>query len=112
MINGPKITLILERFSDVSDGGGGLTRTWAQIRHVNGVLTYAQAREEPSVGRETSRSTHQFWCRYMTGNFIITERDRFRRIGKQDATRTYDIIYVDPILQQRRWLKIDLLEII
>ncbi len=111
MINAPKITLILERFSDVSDGGAGRTRVWSQIRKCRGVMTYGRATERDSVGREVVKSTHQFWCPYLTGNLEITEIDRFRRIGKMNATRFYDIIYVDPLLDQRRWLKIDLLEV-
>lgn len=111
MINAKKITLILERYSEVSDGGGGLTKTWSQVRHIRGVMTYGRGTERVNVGRETVESSHQFWCPYFYGKFIITEKDRFRRIGKMDATRFYDILYVDPILDQRRWLKIDLLEI-
>ena len=111
MINGPKITLIVERYTDVSDGGGGSTRTWSQVRHIKGVLTYGRAFENTNVDRYTVRSTHQFWCVYLSGGFEITEKDRLRRIGKMGGTRYYDIVYVDPILEQKRWLKIDLLEI-
>jgi len=109
MINAPKITLILERYTDTSDGGGGQTRAWQSLRYVKGALTYARSFESVSVDREVVRSTHQFWCLPLNG-IEITEKDRFRRLGTQGGTRVYDVIYVDNVLEMNRWLKIDLLE--
>ena len=110
MINAPKITLILERYTSTSDGGGGQVQAWRSLRYIKGVLTYGRAFENVSVDREVVRATHQFWCLYEKG-LDIAEKDRFRRLGTQGGTRVYDIVYVDPILEINRWLKIDLMEI-
>jgi len=110
MIKGPKIELWLERYSDVSDGGGGLTRTWESIRKVKGILTFGRAFESVTTDKETVKVTYQFWAEKQAA-LDITERDRFFMPPLYtDSYRYFDILFVDNILEDRRWLKIDLQE--
>jgi len=110
MINAPKIKMILERSTEASDGGGGFTKTWTQLRVIKGTLTFGRGEERQKSGSEKVTSTHQFWAQKLSADFIITEKDRLKYIFK-GGFHIYDIVYVDPILEAGRWLKIDLLRI-
>ena len=107
MIRGPKIELLLERYTDTSDDGGGQTRVYQTIRKLKGVLTFLRASETVRIiDKETVFASHQFWCPHQP-DIEITEKDRLYRPG---TTRYYDIIMVDDVLEKGKLLKIDLQE--
>lgn len=109
MIRGPKIELILERYTDANDGGGGQTRTWESIKKIKGTMVYIHGIESSIRGdREAVRASHMFFCNYIP-NMNITVKDRFVRIG---YTNIYDIVYVDDMLGQKKWLKIEILKVV
>lgn len=109
MIRGPKTELILERYTDADDGGGGQTRTWEGVKRLKGVMVYIHGIESKVRGdREAVRASHMFFCPYVP-NLNITEKDRFMKVG---YTNIWDIVYVDNMLEQNKWLKIEILKVV
>jgi len=106
MIRGPKIKLTLERYTTVSDGGGGLTKSWSRVADIRGVLTFIWADERVRADRETLQNRYHFWMTYKDG-YDITTKDEFSKYG---SSFRYRIIYVDNILEKDKLLKIDLVQ--
>lgn len=107
MMRGPKIELILERYSTSSDGGGGLTKIWTQVRKISGMLTFVNPDERIRADKETTHIRYQFWCHYIKGLNIST-KDEFSKIG---TSYRFRIVAVDDVLEQSKLWKIDLLQV-
>ncbi len=108
MIRGPKIELVLQRYTLTADGGASSSKSWTAMRKIKGSLTFIKGVRRPRDDKESTHATHQFWCSYPKG-LNITEKDELSRIGN---TQRFRILYSDDILEQKRMLKIDLLRII
>ena len=102
---GPKTTLILQRYTLVSDGMGGSTLTYQGRRKVKGVLYPLHGNERFITGKTEVYRTHKFLMDYPIG-ITITPIDKFAL-----GARKFDIkVVVDP-LETHRNLEIDLLEV-
>ena len=106
-MRGPKVELVLQRYTLTSDGGGGQTKSWAAKRKIRGVLTFVGADERVAADKETLQNRYQFWCHVPKG-LNITTKDEFSRVG---STHRYRIIFSDDILEKGEMLKIDLIQI-
>ncbi len=102
---GPKTQLVLQKYTEVSDGMGGYTVVYQSKRKMKGVLTSLTGNERMITGKEEVFRTHKFMVDYPLG-LTITEKDKFVL-----GIRTFDIqVVVNPV-EQDRHLEIDLLEI-
>ena len=77
MVIGAKTTMTLERYSDVADSFGGMTRTWAGKRYLRGVFQATRGDENPRANKPTVVSTHKFYIDTPIG-ITITEKDRLK----------------------------------
>ena len=105
-MRGPKITMSLMRYTAVTDSGGGLTKTWTEVKKIRGVLTFIWADERVRADRETLHNRYHFWCTYRDG-YDITSKDEFERVG---TSFRYRVVYADNVLEKNRVLKIDLVQ--
>lgn len=106
-MRGPKTELVLQRYTTISDGGGGQTKTWTAKRKIKGVLAFIGVDERVRADKETQQTRFHFWCHSPKGLYITT-KDEFSRTG---TTFRYRIIYSDDILERNHLLKIDLIQI-
>ena len=105
MVPGPKTELVLQRYTEVSDGQGGSTLTYQGRRNVKGVLLSLSGREQFVTGRTEVFRTHKFIIDYPIG-ITITAKDKFTL-----GARKFDIqVVVDPA-ETHRFLEIELLEV-
>jgi len=102
---GAKTQLVLQQYTEVSDGMGGVTETWQAKRKIKGVLTPLLGNERMITGKEEVFADYRFTMDYPLG-LTITEKDRF--ILK---ARKFEIILVVNPAQQDIHLEIKLLEI-
>lgn len=107
-VRGPKKTVVFERYTLTSDGGGGSTKTWTVLGEAKGVFTAIKGDTYSRVGREVVHVTHQFWCHYY-GEIDFQEKDEC--YIKYVSSQRYRVIYVDDILEKNNIMKIDLLKI-
>ena len=107
MMRGPKVELVLQRYTLTSDGGGGQTKTWTAIRKINGVLTFIYGDKREREDKETLYMTHQFWFSYLKG-LVITEKDELSEIGNEHR---YRVLFSDDILLMKHIVKVNLLQI-
>lgn len=106
-MRGPKVELVLQRYTSSSDDGGGIIKSWTSMRKIKGVLAFIGADERERASKETLQLRYHFWCNKPKG-LDITTKDEFSRVGSRFR---YRIIYVDDILEKGITLKIDLIQI-
>lgn len=104
-MTGPQTKLTLQSVTETSDGLGGVTESWQNVRIVSGVFVSNRGNETLSIGNKTVFATHFFFCDY-SKSVTITEKNRFIL-----GTRTFDILFVDDIGNQNIDLKIYLDEV-
>ncbi len=102
---GPKTTMSLQQYTEVSDGQGGFTFTYQAKRKIKGVLTPLLGNERMITGKEDVFADYMFAIDFPIG-LTITEKDRF--ILK---ARKFDIVLVSDPAMVHRHLEIKLLEI-
>ena len=97
---GKKVTLILQRVTEThnSDGMGGLSEAWQDIKKFKGFLETYWGREELNRGRQTVNASHIIRCNYFKS---ISANDRIRYGG-----RLFDIVNVENCGEQGIYLKI------
>jgi len=96
-MRGPKTKLVLKRYTDVADGKGGYTRTWAEVGNLTGVLYTLSGNERFQALRKAVINTHRFYTDYRP-DLAATEKDIFVL-----GTTTYEVTGAgnDPMNQQR-----------
>lgn len=102
---GPKIEMVLQKKTSVSDNIGGFTEVWQSKKKIKGVLVPLKGSERMVTRKTEVFATHKFFCDYPKG-VTITEKDRFTF-----GARTFDIKYIGDPAEQHRHLEIELLEI-
>ena len=107
MIQGPKVTLVLQKYTESRDSGGAIVKTWTAMRKIKGVLACTRGAEYNIADRETLHSKWQFWCNWPRG-LDISEKDEFSRVGTKYR---YRIVFTDNILEMNSIAKIDLIQI-
>lgn len=92
----------LERPVQTRNDSGGMTTEWTTVAHAFMGLRPLTSDEASRTGRLESRTTHlgQTWQ-----PFVATAADRI-----QLGDRTFEILAVRKINEQRRWVELDLLE--
>jgi len=104
-ILGKKTILELRRKTEVSDGLGGFTTSWASLRNITGVLSTIRGAERVAADKITVIADYYFYIDYPIG-VTITEEDIFVK-----GTTEYKIIYINNIgANQNRRLQITLKE--
>ena len=102
---GKKTEMELRRKTEVSDGMGGITTSWAGLRKIKGVLSTIRGDERLSSDKLTVISSHNFFIDFPIGE-TITAKDIFIK-----GTTTYKIIYINNMgNMQGKKLKITLKE--
>ena len=102
---GAKTTMELRRKTEVSDGMGGITTSWAGLRKIKGVLSTIRGDERLSSDKLTVIASHNFFIDFPIGE-TITAKDIFIK-----GTTTYKIIYINNMgANQNKKLKITLKE--
>ena len=95
----------LRRKTEVSDGMGGITTSWAGLRKIKGVLSTIRGDERLSSDKLTVISSHNFFIDFPIGE-TITSKDIFIK-----GTTTYKIIYINNMgNMQEKKLRITLKE--
>lgn len=105
MVFGPKTELTLQKYTEVSNGMGGHTKTWQARRKMKGVLISLRGNERFITGKTEVFRTHKFVMDDPIG-ITITEIDKFTL-----GARKFDIQVVVDAAEQHRHLEIDLLEV-
>lgn len=76
LLTGPRVIVILQRRTRVSDGRGGSTDIWNDLLEFKAVLTpYRMSTEKIAYNKETMEYDHVLYCK--TPNENITHYDRF-----------------------------------
>jgi len=102
---GKKTEMELRRKTEVSDGMGGITTSWAGLRKIKGVLSTIRGDERLSSDKLTVISSHNFFIDFPIGE-TITSKDIFIK-----GTTTYKIIYINNMgNMQEKKLRITLKE--
>jgi head-tail adaptor len=91
-MRGPKTTLKWERYSDVSDGMGNVTRTWTHKGYLSGVFFPMSGFEKYMFSKVTEEVTHTFLVEIRPDGDDPTVKDRFKT---QDQARSFEIVYTD-----------------
>ena len=105
MVVGPKVTLTLKKYTEVSDGLGGFTIVYQSYRKISGVLIGLSGDERHITGKTEAFASHKFIIDYPLG-LTITEKDKFVL-----KARKFDISLVSNPGEQNRHLEIMLEEI-
>ena len=102
---GKKTEMELRRKTEVSDGMGGITTSWAGLRKIKGTLSTIRGDERLSADKLTVIASHNFYIDFPIG-LTITAKDIFVK-----GTTTYKIIYPNNMgNMQGKKLKITLKE--
>jgi len=102
---GKKTEMELRRKTEVSDGLGGFTISWAGLRKIKGILSTIRGNERLSADKLTIIADFYWYIDYPIGE-TITEADIFVK-----GTTTYKIIYINNMgHSQNRRLRITLKE--
>ena len=102
---GKKTEMELRRKTEISDGMGGITTSWAGLRKIKGVLSTIRGDERLSSDKLTVISSHNFFIDFPIGE-TITAKDIFIK-----GTTEYKIIYINNMgNMQGKKLKITLKE--
>ena len=102
---GPKCTLTLKKYTEVSDGMGGITVVYQSVRKISGVLIDLSGDERHITGKTEVYASHKFVINYPRG-LTITEKDKFVL-----KARKFDISLISDPAEQHRQLEIMLEEI-
>jgi head-tail adaptor len=86
---GKKTEMELRRKTEISDGMGGITTSWAGLRKIKGVLSTIRGDERLSSDKLTVISSHNFFIDFPIGE-TITAKDIFIK-----GTTEYKIIYIN-----------------
>ena len=102
---GKKTEMELRRKTEISDGMGGITTSWAGLRKIKGVLSTITGTEMLSEDKLTIIADFYWYIDYPVG-IEIQEKDIFVK-----DTTTYKIIYIQNIGHvQNKKLRITLKE--
>ena len=102
---GPKTTMVLQRFTEVSDNMGGSTWVHQSYRKIKGVLTPLMGNERMITGKTEVFADYKFIIDFQRG-LTITEKDRFVL-----GIRKFEISLISNPAHQNIHLEIKLLEI-
>jgi len=102
---GPKSTLVLQQYTEVSDTMGGFTVVYQAKRKIKGVLTPLTGDERMITGKTEVFADYMFAMDFPKG-ISITEKDRFVL-----GARKFDISLITDPMEQHRHLEIMLEEI-
>jgi len=105
MAPGHKIRMMLQQVTEVSDGMGGFTPTWVDIRDLKGSLIYLRAREGYSNNVTSTVSTHFFQCIFPK-DITVTEKDRLTYDGD-----IYEITFSEDVSKRGITLYLELKKI-
>lgn len=103
-MRGPKVTMVLKEVS-TTDTGTGPVETWTSKVNVRGVLHGIRGNERFGPDKDVVIRTHRFFCDYLYKE-TITEQKRLTW-----NSRDFDVILVDDVGEQNRYLVVDLKEI-
>lgn len=103
---GPKISLILQKYTDVIDSMGSNTRSWYSKCIISGSMVSLSGRERLARGQIAEVANYIFTTSYPIG-FTITAKDRLNKDG-----RIFEILGVDDPGEQHRFLQLLLKEIV
>lgn len=103
---GPKIKVILEKYTETSDTYGTHIETWEGVRYIEGTMVANNGQERLAHGKNEVYSSHIFYCDWQIG---ITFDEKYRLRYDQ---RIFDIVYVGNPVAQDRWSKIYLDEVV
>lgn len=104
-MRGSKVEMELRRETETSDGMGGYTLTWTNLRYVTGVLSTIRGAERLSADKLTVIADYYYFIDFPIG-VTITEEDIF-----QYGTREFKIIHINNLgSNQDRRLRITLKE--
>jgi head-tail adaptor len=84
---GKKTEMELRRKTEISDGMGGITTSWAGLRKIKGTLSTIRGDERLSSDKLTVIASHNFYIDFPIG-LTITAKDIFVK-----GTTEYKIIY-------------------
>ena len=102
---GKKNSLILKRYTAITDSMGGKTHTYVTVKTIKGVLATVRGDERLSADKLTVIADFNFYMDYPKG-YTISESDKFNF-----GTRTFKIIYINNLgANQDKRLKITLKE--
>lgn len=102
---GPKCTITIQRASETSDGMGGMTVTWSDLKELKGTLLAFKRNEFFTNNVVRAISTHFFTCKYPR-DVTITEKDRVSY-----NSDIYEITFVDNPAERNINLVLDLKKI-
>lgn len=109
MIIGPKVELHLQRYTSVTDGGGGWTKTWTLQRRILGTISTIRRDNRVANDRETLYATHYFWVdKAVVVGLNIDEKDEFSRPG---TIFRYRVMTVDNVVEMSQIFRIELVQI-
>lgn len=103
---GPKVSMILQKYTDVADDMGGNTRTWYSKCMLSGSMVSLSGRERMAWGQVAEVSVYRFTTNYPIG-FTITAKDRLNKDG-----RIFEILGVDNPGEQNRFIQLTIKEIV
>lgn len=63
-IPGDLITCVLQEPTETRDSGGGVPRTWGDVKSFSGGIEPLSARERAVYSKETTESTHRLFVSY------------------------------------------------
>ena len=91
---GPKCDMFLQRRNDISDGMGGYTTVWYEIKKIRGTLAIVDKWEKFVSDSIRVKSTHIFMADY-DPSVVITEADRLRY-----KNEIYEIVFADDVAKR------------
>jgi len=94
---GPKTKIMLQRSTSVSDGMGGYTLTWADVKPYKGVFSILSDRERMMYGKKAEGAEYRFVLDDVFGHDITTS-DRFENCG-----RIFEIVSKENPMNQDRF---------
>jgi len=97
---GPKKTLVLERYTETSDGMGGFSHEWQSLRSISGVFSIISDRERMMYGKKAEGASQKFTVDYPVG-LTATSKDRF---VSQTGQRVFEIVSKEDPLEQHRMM--------
>lgn len=75
MAIGPKTTLTLSRSTEIADGMGGFTFTWADVRDVTGTFSTISEKERMMYGKKAAAASYKFVVDYQfSSDILVTDR--------------------------------------
>jgi len=107
---GPKVTVVLQKRVETSDGMGGVTIAYQDLVEFKAVLVPLSGQEKVSYDKQTVFATHRLLFDYKApGKKNISEVKEKNRI--RYGTRYFDIKLVKNVGEANRHFELDLEEI-